>query len=49
MGSYTYNATRKHAVANAGSAAYLYDANGNLTSRSGATVQSGRDARFMFP
>jgi len=38
VGSYTYNATKKHAVANAGSAAYEYDANGNLFKRSGATV-----------
>lgn len=36
--SVTCHATRKHAVVNAGGTAYGYDANGNLTSRGGATV-----------
>jgi RHS repeat-associated protein len=38
VGSYTYHPTRKHAVTSAGGNAYAYDANGNMTSRSGATV-----------
>jgi RHS repeat-associated protein len=38
VGSYTYHATRKHAVVSAGGASYSYDGNGNLISRSGATV-----------
>ena len=38
VGSYTYHATKKHAVVNAGGTTYGYDANGNLTSRGGATV-----------
>ena len=38
VGSYTYHATKKHAVANAGGTSYLYDGNGNLISRGGATV-----------
>jgi RHS repeat-associated protein len=38
VGTYTYHATRKHAVVTAGGASYGYDGNGNLTSRSGATV-----------
>jgi YD repeat-containing protein len=38
VGSYTYHATRKHAVVNAGGTAYVYDANGNMTKRGGATV-----------
>ena len=35
---YTYHATRKHAVVSAGSQAYGYDANGNMTSRGGAAI-----------
>ncbi|NJN05215.1 MAG: RHS repeat-associated core domain-containing protein [Rhodobacteraceae bacterium] len=35
---YTYHATRKHAVTKAGSQAYSYDANGNMTKRAGATI-----------
>ncbi|MCX7054479.1 MAG: FG-GAP-like repeat-containing protein, partial [Proteobacteria bacterium] len=38
VGTYTYHATKKHAVVSAGGASYGYDGNGNLTSRSGATV-----------
>ena len=38
VGSYTYHATKKHAVVSAGGASYGYDANGNLNSRGGATV-----------
>lgn len=35
---YTYHATRKHAVTAAGGQAYAYDANGNMTSRGGASI-----------
>ncbi len=35
---YAYHATRKHAVIAAGSQAYVYDANGNMTSRGGAAI-----------
>jgi RHS repeat-associated protein len=38
VGSYTYHATRKHAVVSAGGVSYTYDSNGNMISRSGATV-----------
>ncbi len=38
VGSYTYHATRKHAVITAGSNSYAYDANGNVTTRNGATL-----------
>jgi RHS repeat-associated protein len=38
VGSYTYHATRRHAVIAAGSNSYAYDANGNLTTRNGASV-----------
>jgi hypothetical protein len=38
VGSYTYHATKKHAVVNAGGTGYGYDGNGNLISRGGATV-----------
>lgn len=38
VGSYTYHPTKKHAVANAGGTAYGYDANGNMTSRAGASI-----------
>ncbi len=35
---YAYHPTRKHAVVAAGSQAYGYDANGNMTSRGGAAI-----------
>ncbi len=35
VGSYTYGATKPHAVTNAGGVGYGYDANGNLTSGAG--------------
>ena len=38
VGSYSYDATKKHAVVSAGSNTYSYDANGNVTNRSGSTV-----------
>jgi len=38
IGSYTYHATKKRAVIQAGSHPYGYDANGNLTSRDGSTI-----------
>jgi RHS repeat-associated protein len=38
VGTYTYHATRKHAVVSAGGSSYTYDGNGNLISRGGATV-----------
>jgi RHS repeat-associated protein len=38
VGSYTYHATKKHAVTAAGSLSFGYDANGNVTSRSGQSV-----------
>jgi hypothetical protein len=38
VGSYSYHATRKRAVIQAGSASYGYDANGNMTSRGGSTI-----------
>ena len=38
VGSYTYDATKIHAVTAAGSNSYAYDANGNMTSRNGSTV-----------
>jgi len=38
--TWTYNATKKHAVATTGSGgySYSYDANGNMSSRNGATI-----------
>jgi len=38
VGSYSYDATKKHAVVSAGSNTYAYDANGNVTSRNGSSV-----------
>ena len=38
VGSYSYDATKKHAVVSAGSNSYAYDANGNVTNRNGSTV-----------
>jgi len=38
VGSYTYHATRRHAVIAAGSNSYSYDANGNMVTRNGASV-----------
>ncbi len=38
VGSYTYHATKKHAVTAAGSNSYAYDANGNMNSRNGASI-----------
>ncbi len=39
QGTYTYHATRKHAViSTSGGGSYGYDANGNMTSRSGGTL-----------
>ena len=38
VGSYSYHATKKHAVITAGSNTYAYDANGNVTTRNGATL-----------
>jgi RHS repeat-associated protein len=38
VGSYTYHATRKRAVIQAGSTVYGYDANGNMTSRGGSSI-----------
>ena len=37
-GSYSYHPVRKHAVTAAGGNSYGYDANGNMTSRNGATI-----------
>ena len=37
-GSYSYDPLRKHAVTAAGGNSYGYDANGNMTSRNGATI-----------
>jgi RHS repeat-associated protein len=38
VGSYTYHATKKRAVIQAGSTVYGYDANGNMTSRGGSSI-----------
>lgn len=38
VGSYSYHATKKHAVIAAGTNTYAYDANGNVTTRNGATL-----------
>lgn len=38
VGSYTYHPTRKHAVTQAGTRAFTYDANGNMLTRNGQTL-----------
>ena len=38
VGSYTYDATKIHAVKTAGSNSYSYDANGNVITRNGSTL-----------
>ena len=38
VGSYTYHATKKHAVIGAGGNTYSYDANGNLKNRNGKSL-----------
>jgi RHS repeat-associated protein len=38
VGSYSYHATRKHALVAAGSYSYAYDANGNVTTRNVTTL-----------
>jgi len=38
VGSYTYHATKKHAVTAAGSYSFAYDANGNVSTRNGSTI-----------
>lgn len=38
VGSYTYHATKKHAVTAAGSYTFAYDANGNVSTRNGSTI-----------
>lgn len=38
VGAYTYTSGKPHAVTNAGSNVYTYDANGNMDSRPGATI-----------
>jgi RHS repeat-associated protein len=37
-GTYSYHATKKHAVTAAGSFTFAYDANGNMSSRNGSTI-----------
>ncbi|MEZ6074089.1 MAG: RHS repeat-associated core domain-containing protein, partial [Pirellulales bacterium] len=38
VGSYTYHPSKIHAVTAAGGFSYVYDANGNITTRNGSTV-----------
>jgi hypothetical protein len=38
VGSYTYHATRKHAVTAAGGNTYTYDNNGNVATRNGVAI-----------
>jgi RHS repeat-associated protein len=38
VGSFTFHATKKHAVTAAGSNSYAYDANGNMQTRNGSTI-----------
>ena len=42
---YSYHATRKHAVVAVGGRSYVYDANGNMTKRKGATIAWSADNR----
>ena len=42
---FAYHATRKHAVISNGTLAYEYDANGNMTSRGGASIAWSSDNR----
>jgi RHS repeat-associated protein len=44
LGSYTYG-TKPHAVTQAGSNAYSYDANGNMTNKAGVTITYDYDNR----
>ena len=37
-GTYSYHATKKHAVTAAGSYSFAYDANGNVSTRNGSTI-----------
>jgi RHS repeat-associated protein len=60
VGSYTYHATKKHAVTAAGSSSFAYDANGNVSTRNGSTITwasynlptsitgSGQTAQFWY-
>jgi RHS repeat-associated protein len=38
VGTYSYHATKKHAVVSAGGVSYGYDANGNMNTRAGASI-----------
>jgi RHS repeat-associated protein len=40
VGSYTYHASKKHAVTAAGSYSFAYDANGNVSTRNGLSISS---------
>ncbi|HET9268590.1 MAG TPA: RHS repeat-associated core domain-containing protein, partial [Vicinamibacterales bacterium] len=42
---YAYHATKRHAAVTAGTRAYAYDANGNMTSRAGAAIAWSSDDR----
>lgn len=46
IGTYTYHATKKHAVATAGAGSYAYDASGLMTSGPGRTMTWGGDNRL---
>jgi hypothetical protein len=45
VGSYTYHATRRHAVIAAGTNSYSYDANGNMITRNGAQFDYAPDGQ----